>query len=229
MIDLPQSRPFRVLFVCTANICRSPMAEFMLRAEIERRGLDWEVSSAGTEARRGLRMDPLAQAELERRSIASDGWTSRRLDASSAGWADLVLTAESRHRSEVVRREPRALMRTFQLVQFARYAAAADPVTVDDRRAGGFELLHSVLVARPRVAPSSPGSDEIADPIRGRARVFRACAEAILAAITEILRPLDEGSASAIGALPGAWWAGYSQGDDPDVIFADGEVEGMER
>ncbi|WP_268235645.1 low molecular weight protein-tyrosine-phosphatase [Blastomonas marina] len=39
-----------ILFVCLGNICRSPMAEGAMRAELLRRGLDWEVDSAGTAA-----------------------------------------------------------------------------------------------------------------------------------------------------------------------------------
>jgi len=38
----------RVLFVCLGNICRSPLAEGILRREVEKRGLDWTVDSAGT-------------------------------------------------------------------------------------------------------------------------------------------------------------------------------------
>ncbi|MEE3052471.1 MAG: low molecular weight phosphatase family protein, partial [Planctomycetota bacterium] len=38
----------RVVFICSGNICRSPMAEAMLSASIEKQGLDLEASSAGT-------------------------------------------------------------------------------------------------------------------------------------------------------------------------------------
>ncbi|GGU92285.1 low molecular weight protein-tyrosine-phosphatase [Actinomadura cremea] len=40
--------PYRVTFVCTGNICRSPMAESVLRHHVEEAGLDVEVDSSGT-------------------------------------------------------------------------------------------------------------------------------------------------------------------------------------
>ncbi|MGH3243478.1 MAG: low molecular weight protein-tyrosine-phosphatase [Spirillospora sp.] len=40
--------PYRVTFVCTGNICRSPMAEWVLRHHVEDEGLDVEVDSSGT-------------------------------------------------------------------------------------------------------------------------------------------------------------------------------------
>ncbi|MEO6732842.1 MAG: low molecular weight protein-tyrosine-phosphatase [Ferruginibacter sp.] len=38
----------KILMVCLGNICRSPLAEGILRAKINKAGLDWEVQSAGT-------------------------------------------------------------------------------------------------------------------------------------------------------------------------------------
>ena len=38
----------RVLMVCLGNICRSPLAEGIFRAQVKAAGLDWEVASAGT-------------------------------------------------------------------------------------------------------------------------------------------------------------------------------------
>ncbi|GAA2116134.1 low molecular weight protein-tyrosine-phosphatase [Actinomadura alba] len=40
--------PYRVTFVCTGNICRSPIAEWVLRHHVEQEGLDVEVDSSGT-------------------------------------------------------------------------------------------------------------------------------------------------------------------------------------
>jgi len=40
----------KILMVCLGNICRSPIAEGVLKALVRRNGLDWEVASAGTES-----------------------------------------------------------------------------------------------------------------------------------------------------------------------------------
>lgn len=64
-------RAFRILFVCTANICRSPMAEHLLRGSLAALldtggAFRFEVSSAGIRGWDGEPMDPAAAAELRR-------------------------------------------------------------------------------------------------------------------------------------------------------------------
>ena len=43
-------RPMKILVVCLGNICRSPIAEGLLRKKVRDNGLDWVIDSAGTEA-----------------------------------------------------------------------------------------------------------------------------------------------------------------------------------
>lgn len=64
-------RPFGILFVCTANICRSPMAEHLLRGSLAALldtggAIRFDVSSAGILGWDGEPMDPAAAAELRR-------------------------------------------------------------------------------------------------------------------------------------------------------------------
>lgn len=72
----------RVLFVCHGNICRSPMAEFILKDKVEKRGLTsrFEIASAATSTEeiwngKGNSIYPPAQAELRRRGIGGTAYT----------------------------------------------------------------------------------------------------------------------------------------------------------
>ena len=65
-----------VLFVCTGNTCRSPMAEGLFRKAVEGRG-DYEVRSAGVAAYPGDQPNPETAKLLAARGISLDGFTSQ--------------------------------------------------------------------------------------------------------------------------------------------------------
>ncbi len=68
-----------ILFVCLGNICRSPMAEGAMRAELVRRGLDWDVDPAGTAAYHvGKSPDPRAIASAASHGIDITGLRARQ-------------------------------------------------------------------------------------------------------------------------------------------------------
>lgn len=93
---------YNILFVCTGNTCRSPMAEAVARAELGRRG--WEhvaVTSAGTSTESGLAAAPYAVAVSRRRGIELGDHASRPLDSALVDWADLILVMGASHRSSV--------------------------------------------------------------------------------------------------------------------------------
>jgi protein-tyrosine phosphatase len=69
-----------ILFVCLGNICRSPLAEAAMRAEVERAGLDIEVDSAGTGAWHvGNPPDRRAQAVARRHGVDISGYRARQV------------------------------------------------------------------------------------------------------------------------------------------------------
>lgn len=111
-----------VLFVCTANICRSPYMELAGRAML---GLDSsvELSSAGTLGFIDKPMDPTMATAFDHSPEVTpeqvEAFRSRRLTRSHIDEADLVLTAESEHRQFILTEYPAAFRKVFSLGQFA--------------------------------------------------------------------------------------------------------------
>ena len=91
------SGPYRICVVCLGNICRSPMAEFVLRTELAHAGLDGraEVDSAGTgDWHVGERMYAPALAELTRRGYDGSTHRARQIQGSWLARYDLVLAMD---------------------------------------------------------------------------------------------------------------------------------------
>lgn len=85
---------FRICFVCTGNICRSPMAETVFKALVARAGLENRitVSSAGTgDWHVGEPSDPRTLAALDSRGYNGSGHRGRQFDASWFAELDLVV------------------------------------------------------------------------------------------------------------------------------------------
>ena len=94
----PATTTYNILFVCTGNTCRSPMAEAVARTELERRG--WkhvQVASAGTSADPGSAAADHAVRVAGRRGIDLAAHASRTMDRATIEWADLVLVMSPSH------------------------------------------------------------------------------------------------------------------------------------
>lgn len=101
--DAPRTEPFRLLFVCTGNTCRSPLAEALARRGIEERG--WrhvEVRSAGAATIDGLPASGGALRVAREAGLDLEGHRSTRLDGTLVAASDLIL-AMSRSHLEAVR------------------------------------------------------------------------------------------------------------------------------
>ena len=172
--------PIRVLFVCTANICRSPYLELRARQLL---GPDSgvEVSSAGTDGFDAAPVSDTMEAEFARWGTDADGFRSRPATGELIDTADVVLTAESTHRTRLLEDRPAAFRKIFTLGQFAASARAADPGL------RGRDLLEALESRR---VPTSPDHD-IADPYRRGPEAARRAAvtmEGMLEVVVERLR-----------------------------------------
>ncbi|MGD9961720.1 hypothetical protein [Nocardioides sp.] len=153
----------KVLFVCTANICRSAYAEVTARHGAA--GV-LSFSSAGVHGFPAAGMESLMASEAEARGVSSARFRSARLTTAMIDDADLVLTAETRHRQFILEERPVAMRTTFTLGQFARGLDRVDAPSAD-------------LIAQVRAqAPTSRPEDDVADPYgRGPDAASRAAHE----------------------------------------------------
>jgi len=144
----------RVLFVCTANISRSPFAEHAARELLARQGLTVEVASAGTHGWDAHPVDGDMAGELAARDLDHTGFRSRRLLGRHVQEADLVLTMEAAQRTFVLREWPAAVRRVYTLGQLARALPSVDDALT------GPALLKEVR----RTQPAARSEDDVVDP-----------------------------------------------------------------
>ncbi len=179
------SDPARILVVCTGNICRSPLAERLLRARLaDRLGAGSErivVTSAGVRAVVGSGMTAQAAAELRALGGDDHAFVSRQLTVGLLAEADLVLVATRQHRSEVVSLAPGAVRRTFTLRELHRLLRDADLSGLPQEPAERVRGLLAVAVARRGLVPPLDGRDDgVADPYGLSAQAYATTTQQIV-------------------------------------------------
>ncbi|TPF78589.1 MULTISPECIES: low molecular weight phosphatase family protein [unclassified Bifidobacterium] len=163
-----------ILFVCTGNVCRSPMGELMMRRYLVHTSI--EISSAGTHGLDAQPIDPSSRRLMDSLSIDSSSFRSKQLTREMAESADLVLCFEHDQVQDVVSIAPGAIRHTFLITEFASmclYCARNDMVhgeTIQER-------LKSVVNVASFVRPLIPPARDIEDPFGKEFPVFRAAAE----------------------------------------------------
>lgn len=131
--EAPRGVALLVLFVCTGNICRSPLAERLAVAHARRLEISgFSASSAGVRAVVGHPIHPHAAHVLRQLGGNASDFAARQLTAKIAADADLVLTMTKAHRDAVLEVAPRQLRRTFTLSSAARLVSDFKARTFDD-------------------------------------------------------------------------------------------------
>ncbi|MGI5289579.1 hypothetical protein ACQEVF_40440 [Nonomuraea polychroma] len=182
------SAEFRILLVCTANICRSAMGEVIARAMLQSAPLPVATGSAGVRALVGQPMAPHAIGALGKLGLDGRPHRARMLGLDLVRSADLLLTMEAGHVAVAVDLDPEAAHKTFTLPEFAALASGA-----------GGRRYRSDTVERARAIVQSAGARrnrrralEVYDPYGGPPEGYDACA-----------KTLGESLSHALGALLG--------------------------
>lgn len=168
-----------VLFVCTGNVCRSPMAEGFLVHEAARRGLELSVRSSGTHAFPGRAATIDARRVMQELGVSIDHIRTSPLEVGTIRWADLVLCLAREHEREVLALVPDAAPKTWLLKSFVRVLS---DLTEEDRQ--GFWLEEAASTR----TPASP-EDDVDDPIGEREAAYRRVA----AEIRDLIGALADG------------------------------------
>ncbi len=89
-----------ILFVCTGNTCRSPMAEYLLKNMLNKEEIkDWQVKSAGIHALPGTDINDKTQKVLAEEGITVENHASNTLSSQLIDEADIIFTMTAAHKS----------------------------------------------------------------------------------------------------------------------------------
>lgn len=175
-----------MLYVCTGNICRSAVAQQLLRQRAADRPA-LRVGSAGTGALEGYGVDGPSALALREIGGDPDGHEARWLTPDLIAEADLILAATTEHRDRVLRIAPTKMRRTFTMREFARLGAdvpgATDPAVAEP-------VVLTVAAMRGQVEPAGPGQDDIGDPFGAGLDVARAMVAEVAATVDVTARLL---------------------------------------
>jgi protein-tyrosine phosphatase len=205
---------FRILCVCASNVCRSVLAERLVRRDLAARLGDlaerFHAGSAGTEATPGRAMHPHVRDVLHAYDAGAAGFTSRRLAPPLVADSDLVLTATTGQRDRAIQLVPAALSRTFTLREFAWLAGHLPAPEPAAGARGGDDVVERARLAvarvqrmRGRVPYVDPASHDITDPRPTPASLHR-CAASIAGVVKTALDVLCPAQVPAGAGRPPA-------------------------
>lgn len=178
----------KVLFVCTGNICRSPMGELMFPLFFHD---DSVISdSAGVQGLPNNPIDPTSAQLMHQDGIATSAFRSKRLTPQIAMSNDLILCFTEHQRQKIVELAPRSRSRTFLLTDFANLCSYSNS---NHLITGGTleKRLDSVLANASLVRSLLPQTREIDDPYQKNLSAFEAVHQQIGESFASIAAALE--------------------------------------
>jgi protein-tyrosine phosphatase len=194
---------FRILTVCTGNICRSPLAEQLLRARLA--SLDVKVKSAGVSALVGVGMPDPALALATRLGVTdAASHVAQQVTADLVRGADLVLAMSREHRRALVELTPAATRKTFTIRELANIAAGISDDELRSEVVGTTEAADALRAAiglasalRGVVEPlPSPDDLDVIDPYRQSAAIYEQSASQLAPAADAVATFLTKAAAA---------------------------------
>ncbi|MFQ5445575.1 MAG: low molecular weight protein-tyrosine-phosphatase [Saprospiraceae bacterium] len=137
----------KILMVCLGNICRSPLAEGIMKYKIAQYGLDWTVDSAGTGAWHvGEHPDPRSISTARRHGIDIAGQKARQFQPHDLNRFDLVLAMDRSNYRNILRRastqeQKEKVQLIMNFIRPGRNESVPDPYWDDN----GFEKVFQML------------------------------------------------------------------------------------
>lgn len=189
----------RILFVCTGNTCRSPMAEGLFRKLATEAGLNTEARSAGVSAWDGSPISKHSANILRSRGFAGS-LTSSALSGETIAWADLILTMTTGHKQTILRRYPESADKVYTLKEFAEDDPSVTETVAEQQRfhselqikqALGQTITDDELRRAKQLGLGMPDFD-IADPFGGDQEIYEQCADEIESYVVRLIRKLAQ-------------------------------------
>ena len=186
---------FTILTVCSGNICRSPLAEQLLRSGLAH----WPevtLGSAGTIGLTGRAM-PHEAADLSRHFGGDPtGHVARVLTAEHLSTVNLVFAMSREHRRAIVELVPRAIRYTFTIREFARLVNGVTDDDLDEAAAlplddvvGRFSTLVGFAASQRGAVgpPATADDDDVVDPYRRSDEVYAESARQLIPAVNDVV------------------------------------------